>query len=83
MRIVELLNKINLPIDNEEADLLREFDDQSEVHKADLDTRQQHIANQLVNKDVLRRIRENGRITYRKKIKQTSTPPGPGSGSDG
>jgi hypothetical protein len=83
VRIVELLNKINLPIDNEEADLLREFDDQSEVHKADLDPRQQHIANQLVNKDVLRRIRENGRITYRKKIKQTSAPSGPGSGSDG
>ena len=83
MRIVELLNKINLPINNEEADLLREFDDQSEVHKADLDPRQQHIANQLVNKDVLRRIRENGRITYRKKIKQTSAPSEPGSGSDG
>ena len=81
MRIVELLNKINLPIDNEEADLLREFDDQSEVHKADLDPRQQHIANQLVNKDVLRRIRENGRITYRKKANQISAPPG-GSGSD-
>jgi hypothetical protein len=83
VRIVELLNNITLPIDNEEADLLREFDDQSEVHKADLDPRQQHIANQLVNKDVLRRIRENGRITYRKKIKQTSAPSEPGSGSDG
>jgi hypothetical protein len=82
VRIVELLNKINLPINNEEADLLREFDDQSEVHKADLDIRQQHIANQLVNKDVLRRIRENGRITYRKKANQISAPSG-GSGSDG
>ena len=81
MRIVELLNKIKLPINNEEADLLREFDDQSEVHKADLDPRQQYIANQLVNKDVLRRIRENGRTTYRKKANQISAPSS-GSGSD-
>lgn len=72
MRIVELLNKIKLPINNEEADLLREFDDRSELHKADLDPRQQYIANQLVNKDVLRRIRENGRITYRKRISEVS-----------
>ena len=81
MRIVELLNKITLPINNEEADLLREFDDRSEVHKTDLDPRQQHIANQLVNKDVLRRIRENGRTTYRKKANQIIAPSG-GSGSD-
>lgn len=78
MRIIELLNNITLPINNEEADLLREFDDQSEIHKADLDPRQQLIANQLVNKDVLRRIRENGRITYRKKITESPS----GSGSD-
>jgi hypothetical protein len=80
VRIVELLNKITLPINNEEADLLREFDDQSEVHKADLDPRQQYIANQLVNKDVLRRIRENGRITYRKKISQGPVQSGSNSG---
>jgi hypothetical protein len=78
VRIVELLNKITLPINNEEADLLREFDDGSEIHKADLDPRQQHIANQLVNKEVLRRIRENGRITYRKKVSEV--PSGSNSG---
>ena len=78
MRIVELLNKITLPIDNEEADLLREFDDRSEIHKADLDPRQQHIANQLVNKEVLRRIRENGRITYRKKVSEVPSGFNPG-----
>jgi hypothetical protein len=78
VRIVELLNKITLPIDNEEADLLREFDDRSEIHKADLDPRQQHIANQLVNKEVLRRIRENGRITYRKKVSEVPSGFNPG-----
>lgn len=82
MRIVELLNNISLPITNEEADLLREFDGENFVYKANLEPRQQVIANQLVNKDVLYRIQENGRITYRKKIKETNTSPRSGSGSD-
>jgi hypothetical protein len=81
MRIVELLNNISLPITNEEADLLREFDGSRELYKADLDPRQQVIANQLVNKDVLYRIQENGRITYRKKIQETSTKSGSGTDS--
>jgi hypothetical protein len=81
MRIVELLNNISLPITNEEADLLREFDGSTELYKADLDPRQQVIANQLVNKDVLYRIQENGRITYCKKIQETTTKSGSGSDS--
>jgi len=68
MRIVELLNNINitLPITNEEAELLDQFADTETLHKSALDPRQQLIANNLVNKDVLLRIQENGRITYRK-----------------
>lgn len=81
MRIVELLNNISLPITNEEADLLREFDGTTELHKADLDPRQQVIANHLVNKDVLYRIQENGRITYRKKIQETAAKSESGSDS--
>lgn len=69
MKIVELLNNIALPINNEEAELLREFDDNRKIYKANLDPRQQVIANQLVNKDVLYRLKENGRIIYKKKIK--------------
>jgi hypothetical protein len=69
LKIVELLNNIALPITNEEADLLQEFNESREVHKQDLDERQQVIANQLVNKDVLYRLRENGRIIYKKKIR--------------
>lgn len=69
MKIVELLNNIALVINNEEADLLREFEETREVFKTDLDPRQQVIANQLVNKDVLYRLRENGRIIYKKKIR--------------
>lgn len=68
MRIVELLNNITLPITNEEAEILDMFAEHKEVAKHDLDPRQQIMANQLVNKSVLLRIQENGRIKYRKKI---------------
>lgn len=68
MKIVELLNKINLPITNEQAKLLELFDDQPTVNKQDLDGRQVVLANQLVNQDVLIRKNENGKIVYKKKI---------------
>lgn len=69
MRIVELLNNIALPITNEEAEVLDMLNDQKELRKADLDERQQIMANHLVNKDVLYRISENGRISYKKRIR--------------
>lgn len=68
MKIVELLNKIALPITNEENDLLGEFTNKSILFKQDLDPRQQVVANGLVNKDVLYRLTENGRIAYKKRI---------------
>jgi hypothetical protein len=68
MKILELLSKIQLPITNEEAELLGEFHDKTHLYKSELDPRQQLLANQLVNKDVLYRIQENGRIIYRRKI---------------
>lgn len=67
MRIVELVNKVRVPITNEEADVLALFAEQTEVHKMDLGPRQQLLANYLVNKDILYRINENGRIIYKKK----------------
>jgi transcription initiation factor IIE alpha subunit len=69
MRIVELLNNIALPITNEEAEVLDMLNDRKELRKADLDERQQIMANHLVNKDVLYRISENGRISYKKRIR--------------
>lgn len=68
MKIVELLNKMQLPITNEESDLLGTVETHTEIHKSDLSERQVVVANQLVNKDVLLRTNQNGRITYRKKI---------------
>jgi len=72
MRIVELLNNLTLPITNEEAEILDMFNETKELRKSDLDPRHQIVANQLVNKDVLYRINENGRIIYKKRISGSS-----------
>ena len=68
MRIVELLNNITLPITNEEAEVLDMFEGHNSLYKNKLDDRHVIIANRLVNKDVLYRINENGRIIYKKRI---------------
>ena len=68
MKIVELLNKIRLPITNEEADVLGQFDQVDKIAKEQLNPRQVLIANQLVNKYVLFRKNENDKVYYRKKI---------------
>jgi hypothetical protein len=67
MKIVELVNKIRIPITNEEADVLGQFDENKQVAKEGMNARQTLIANQLVNKDVLFRKNDNGKIYYRKK----------------
>jgi hypothetical protein len=73
MRIVELLNNITLPITNEEAEVLDLFnEDIKALYKDNLDERQIIMANKLVNKDVLYRINENGRIIYKKRITHSS-----------
>ena len=69
MKIVDLLSTVRLPITNEEADLLHQFDDDASILKKQFNERQQHVANQLVNKDVLLRKNQDGQITYTKKIK--------------
>lgn len=66
MKIVELLNNIKLPISNEEYTLYRSFQTGQRAKK-DLSPREQYLANQLVNKDLLTRINENGKIHYKKK----------------
>lgn len=73
MKIVEIEGHnqtIQLPINNEEYDLLNKFKDRnSEVQRQDLSEREITIANQLVNKDVLYRKHQNGRTTYYKKVR--------------
>lgn len=68
MKIVELLNKIQIGITNEQADLLGRFQHESEINKSSLNEREQEIANQLTMQDILLRQNKNGQITYKKKI---------------
>ena len=68
MKIVELLNKVQVPLTNEEADVLGQFYDRATIAKEDFDHRQTLVANHLVNKDVLLRKNEDGKLYYRKKI---------------
>lgn len=69
MKIIELTEQLKIAITNEEADMLKRFDENTPVvAKRDLDEREQVIANQLVNKDILKRRRdEQGRITYKRR----------------
>lgn len=67
MKIVELTNKILLPITNEESDLLSRFGDES-IAKSQLNEREQLLANQLTVKEVLIRTNEDGKIYYKKQI---------------
>lgn len=66
MKIIELLNKVQLPITNEEADLLLKFNEQEKIARKELSEREIYIANQLVNKDVLLRKVNDGKTTYSK-----------------
>lgn len=69
MKIVELLNKVQVALNNEQADLLGRFQHESKINKSALNEREQLIANQLTMQDVLLRRNENGQITYTKKIR--------------
>jgi len=68
MKIVELLNKVSLSLTNEEADLLGRFHQIEEIRKKELNEREQVVASNLVNKDVLTRFKHEGKISYKKKI---------------
>jgi hypothetical protein len=69
MKIVELLNNIQIGITNEQADLLGRFQNEEAIPKNKLNEREQLIANQLTTQDILLRRNDNGQITYTKKIR--------------
>ena len=70
MRIVELLNNISIPLTNEEWEILEKFNENETILKSKLEPREQLLANNLVKKDVLQRRQNNeGKLTYRKKIR--------------
>jgi hypothetical protein len=67
MKIVELTNNILLPINNEEKELLERFIGNTPISKQHLDEREQLLANNLTNRDVLLRFNEDGKIYYKKR----------------
>jgi len=67
MKIVELYNNLQLPINNEEAELLERFIGVTPIAKSRLNEREQILANQLTVKDVLLRTNEDGKIYYKKR----------------
>jgi hypothetical protein len=67
MKIIEVTQGVLLPITNEESDLLSKFHEGASVSRRDLNERQVEVANHLVNKDVLYRKNQDGRVTYYKK----------------
>ena len=71
MKIVELVKpKLSVYVNNEEADLLKLFDsDNPKWLKRDFDDRQLQVANQLVQKDLLKRTKEDGRIVFKRRIR--------------
>ena len=69
MKIVELVNSIQLPITNEEAEILERFVGDTPIAKSHLNEREQVLANQLTVKDVLLRTNEDGKIYYKKRIR--------------
>jgi hypothetical protein len=68
MKIVELTNKILLPITNEEQEVLEQFVDDISIAKSQFNEREQLLANSLTNKDVLLRTNQDGKIHYKKQI---------------
>jgi len=70
MKIVELLNNIQIPLSNEEADVLAKFSSSTQILKSELSQREQLIANTLVEKNVLHRKKsDGGKLAYSKKIR--------------
>ena len=66
MKIIELTNKVLLPITNEEQELLEKIGSEP-IAKARLEEREQLLANQLTMKDVLVRTNQDGKIYYKKR----------------
>jgi len=64
MRIVEIMGGIQLPITNEESQVLDKFNETPQMPRTALSEREVYLANQLVNKNVLYRRQHDGKIEY-------------------
>jgi hypothetical protein len=67
MKIIELINRVPVAINNEQADMLGRFNVEDIIFKNTLNEREVEVANQLTSQGLLLRRNENGKITYKKK----------------
>jgi len=64
MKIVELTNYIQIPVDNEESDLLGKFNENEKIMKSSLNEREQFLISKMVNRGLVVRKNNNGSIEY-------------------
>lgn len=64
MKIVELLQRPNIMVTNEELDLLDKLKEGKTLTKKDLDQRELYLIDQLVHKDLVVRKIKNESIEY-------------------
>ena len=72
MRFTEFKKGITVVITNEEQDVLEMLRDKGTVNKTKMSEREQTIANQLVNKNIIVRKKSNEQITYKLQPSQAS-----------
>jgi len=64
MRFREFIPGIIMALNNEEVEFLTKFDEYPQLKKNDLSERDQYLAGQLVNKDLVIRKNQNGSINF-------------------
>ena len=65
MRFVEFKNGLITYVNGEEFDMLKMFAENKAVNKKDLSERELAVVNNLVNKEIIIRRKQNESITYR------------------
>ena len=69
MKIIELVNKVSLPITNEESDVLGQFQEKPVIRKAELNERQQELARQLLREETEQKAKEEELRIKEKELK--------------
>lgn len=67
MRFYELANKVGVSVTNCEHRLNKRIQEEGPIFKRDLEEYDQQIANQLVNKGIVKRIRIDDKLCYKAK----------------
>lgn len=62
--MLEITGRPSISLNNEENDLFEYIQMQQSVEKNKLDSRQQYLVNQLVNKDLVVRKIKDGKVFY-------------------